>query len=217
MTVRNVVLVVVDPLRRDRVGVLDADRGLTPTVDRLADDGTVFENAFAATNATDPSMTSIHTGRDPAAVVRHHGPYVTDEEKRRAEAIRSLPERVQEQSVTTMATGRLLSRWHKSGFDHYPESALSRNRRRRLGQHLERIHPGLRSVARWLYETLSSEGSDADWSDAVDTLLSTVDDGPFYGLVHLIDTYGPYDPDPSLVEDLLNRYDYSQRDLKTFL
>jgi arylsulfatase A-like enzyme len=78
---------------------------LTPNIDQLAADGTVFTHAFTCTNTTDPSITSIHTGRDPESVVRHHGPFVTDAEKRRAEAAPTVPEQLQEAGYLTAVEG----------------------------------------------------------------------------------------------------------------
>jgi arylsulfatase A-like enzyme len=52
----RVATVVIDPFRRDRVGAVTGGKALTPNVDALARDGTVFENAFSATNGTDRSI-----------------------------------------------------------------------------------------------------------------------------------------------------------------
>jgi len=175
---RNIIVVVIDALRADRVGALSDGKSLTPNIDELAGQGVVFENAFACTNATDPSITTIHTGRDPSTVVKHHGPYVTDPEKRRAETVDKVPAILDSAGITTVATGRLLSRWHNSGFDRYPEPLLNRHRRRAIGEKLETIHPTVRSVAGGIYEWLSG-GTTGSETDAVDDFFEMVDAGPF--------------------------------------
>jgi len=74
-----VVVVVVDTLRWDSLGVYGNTRRLTPTMDRLAENGgVVFEHAYAASNHTYPSVASIMTGTYPT---RHGfwGPYVRPE------------------------------------------------------------------------------------------------------------------------------------------
>jgi hypothetical protein len=43
----SVVLITVDTLRADHVGVLGAEAGRTPALDRFARDATVYENAVA--------------------------------------------------------------------------------------------------------------------------------------------------------------------------
>jgi arylsulfatase A-like enzyme len=62
----NVLLVVVDTLRADRLGAYGNDRGLTPFLDQLAKKGVVFRNAYAASSWTVPSVASIFTSRFPS-------------------------------------------------------------------------------------------------------------------------------------------------------
>jgi arylsulfatase A-like enzyme len=60
----NVILIVVDTLRADRVGAYGGPRGLTPTLDRFVQDGaTVFTNAYAQASSTSPSIASLLTSR----------------------------------------------------------------------------------------------------------------------------------------------------------
>src|ERR1700749_1236448 len=65
----NVLLVTIDTLRRDRVGVYGNRNGLKPTIDRGAAQGIVYLHAYAHAPMTLPSHTSILTGLTP----RHHG------------------------------------------------------------------------------------------------------------------------------------------------
>jgi len=46
----NLLLVVVDTLRADRLGAYGSTRGLTPFLDELAARGVVFENAYATSS-----------------------------------------------------------------------------------------------------------------------------------------------------------------------
>ena len=64
----SVLLVVVDTLRADYLPVYGSTWGRTPSLDRLAADGVVFERAVAAAAATVPSHASIFTSR----FVRQH-------------------------------------------------------------------------------------------------------------------------------------------------
>jgi arylsulfatase A-like enzyme/Tfp pilus assembly protein PilF len=61
----NVLLVTIDTLRADHVGVYGYDRASTPHLDALARRGTRFENALAAVPLTGPSHATIFTGRYP--------------------------------------------------------------------------------------------------------------------------------------------------------
>lgn len=62
----NVLLVVVDALRADRLGAYGATTGLTPNIDRLAAEGIVFEQAFAHASWTRPAMASLLTSSPPS-------------------------------------------------------------------------------------------------------------------------------------------------------
>ena len=62
-----VVLIVVDTLRADHLGLLGHDRPTSPRLDAWARSGHVFERAFAPSPWTLPSMGSLLTGRWPAA------------------------------------------------------------------------------------------------------------------------------------------------------
>lgn len=61
----NLLLVTIDTLRVDRLGCYGSEAGLTPTLDRLAREGVLFERAFAHAPLTLPSHTSIFTGQYP--------------------------------------------------------------------------------------------------------------------------------------------------------
>jgi arylsulfatase A-like enzyme len=60
-----VLLVVLDTLRADRLGAYGSTRGLTPFLDELAAQGVVFENAYATSSWTSPSIASLFTSRHP--------------------------------------------------------------------------------------------------------------------------------------------------------
>jgi len=51
----NMVVVSVDSLRADRLGVYGAERGVTPNLDRFAEDATVFQEAVAQDTWTLPT------------------------------------------------------------------------------------------------------------------------------------------------------------------
>ena len=65
----NLVLIVIDTLRRDRLSTYGYDRPTAPNLDRLAARGTVFESAYATASWTWPSTASLLTGLQ----VREHG------------------------------------------------------------------------------------------------------------------------------------------------
>ena len=60
-----IVLISIDTLRADRVGAYGYGAARTPTLDALAADGVLFENAYAHSPQTLPSHTSMLSGRLP--------------------------------------------------------------------------------------------------------------------------------------------------------
>jgi arylsulfatase A-like enzyme len=65
----SVVLVVIDTLRADRMGLYGHGRPTTPELERIAERSVVFDRAYAASSWTLPSIASIFTGLRP----RNHG------------------------------------------------------------------------------------------------------------------------------------------------
>ncbi len=64
---RNIVLVTYDSLRADHCGFMGYDRATTPTLDSMAAEGVVYENAIASGVPTIASMTAVMTGRHSLA------------------------------------------------------------------------------------------------------------------------------------------------------
>ncbi len=62
---KNVVLVTLDALRKDRIGIYNPEKELTPYIDRLAEKSVIFENCFTVSNTSAPSHTSILSGCYP--------------------------------------------------------------------------------------------------------------------------------------------------------
>jgi arylsulfatase A-like enzyme len=62
----TLVLVSIDCLRADHVGVYGYSRPTTPNIDALAEEATLFENAFATASWTLPSHMSMLTGLPPS-------------------------------------------------------------------------------------------------------------------------------------------------------
>ena len=63
--VRRIILLTVDTLRRDALSCY-AGRTVTPNIDRLAEDGILFENAYAPAPWTQPSFATILSGLSPS-------------------------------------------------------------------------------------------------------------------------------------------------------
>ena len=63
----NLLIVLMDTLRPDRLGCYGHERDTSPTIDSLASSGVLFERAFATSDYTQASTASLFTGRYPLA------------------------------------------------------------------------------------------------------------------------------------------------------
>jgi len=203
----NLVLVSIDSLRADHCGFLGDDRGLTPTMDELADDGVTFETAIAPGPQTFSSM--------PAVFTSHHRPTGDLETypgetnwKRRLAAIDghlrrhpSLPERLTELGYSTAGFSPNLWASAASGFDRgfdYFADLAGEPADSRLHTLLSRT-PGVDETSKPVELTLDMLSGNSfftrwqqfyDELDAVRRRLSE----PYFLWVFLLDTHFPFLP-----------------------
>jgi arylsulfatase A-like enzyme/Flp pilus assembly protein TadD len=88
---RSLILVTLDTTRADRIGAFGGTAVPTPTLDRLAREGTIAVDALSQVPLTLPSHATILTGRYPASHgVRHNGIYrLREEEETLAEKLKA--------------------------------------------------------------------------------------------------------------------------------
>lgn len=162
----DVLLMVIDTLRADRLGCYGYERGTTPTIDALAARGAVFRRASAQAPWTLPSMTSIMTGR-----------YLTahrDMPDPKAPTLAETFKAAGYATVGVVANGLLLGdAGFGRGFDHYllKESKDEERRKARF-----------EDLLGWLEEPLAEA-------------LETDESGerkPLFVYVHAIDPHTPY-------------------------
>ncbi len=113
----NLILVIVDALRADRLGCYGYERSRTPFLDSLAERGTVFRRAYAAAPWTNPSIASLRTSRYPS----QHG--VRGLAEPLPDTERTLTERLHEYGYATggFSANALLARelGYAQGYDAY--------------------------------------------------------------------------------------------------
>jgi arylsulfatase A-like enzyme len=114
----NVLLIVVDSLRPDALGAYGSHRADTPTLDALAEQGVLFEQAVAQSNWSRAALASILCSQLPSA----HG--VVDRRDRLEEPAVSLAELLRDHGMVTGALVNhpdLVRRFGlQQGFDWYP-------------------------------------------------------------------------------------------------
>lgn len=112
----NFVVVVVDDLRWDELGIADHPYLETPHIDQLARDGARFSNAFHAVPLCSPNRASILTGQYPS----RHGIIDNVARNRMSHRLQTFPQALQASGYATAFFGK----WHmgndptpRPGFD----------------------------------------------------------------------------------------------------
>jgi len=171
----SVVLITLDTTRADRMGFLGSDRGLTPNLDALAHQATVFTRAYSHVPLTTPSHATILTATYPQF---NHVNYMGDA---LGKSLPFLPEILHRSGYKTAAfVGALvldpekLAPGFDRGFDVY-----------NAGFH--RCRPGEDN-----YKCLERRGEEV--LKRATTWLSKRAAGPFFLWIHLYDPHDPYTP-----------------------
>lgn len=64
---KNVLILMIDTLRKDHVGVYGYPRNVTPNLDYLAGSGVVFDRAYSTSSWTHPAIASLFTSQYPSS------------------------------------------------------------------------------------------------------------------------------------------------------
>lgn len=171
-TAQSVVLITIDTLRADRLGVYGATDVATPNIDRLAREGAFARHATAHVPLTRPSHVSMFTGLYPA----EHG--IRDNvSPALAPDVPLLAERFKAHGHSTAAFVSSVVLTRQSGlgrgFDHYSD-------RFELGE----------DDARFL-NTIQKRGDEVAAEAAA---WMRKQQGRFFAWVHLYDPHDPYEP-----------------------
>ena len=114
----NIIVVVVDDLRWDELGIAGHAYLETPNIDRLAHEGAMFTSAFHAVPLCSPNRASILTGQYPS----RHGIIDNVARNRASHHLRTFPQALQKAGYETAFLGK----WHmgndstpRPGFDYW--------------------------------------------------------------------------------------------------
>jgi arylsulfatase A-like enzyme/Flp pilus assembly protein TadD len=193
----NVLLITIDTLRPDHLHCYGYSRIETPTLDRIAQNGVLFEKGVTQTPLTPPSHASIFTGLNPPAhKVRNTGGFVL------SPSTPTLASLLQQKGWDTAAFISSAVLKKRFGFDH--GFAVYDDRMPQLGSAQEFLEDAERRAG-----------------DTVDRAVQWLDgrgDKPFFLWVHLYDPHVPYDPPSPFREQYKDRpYDgeiaYADREL----
>ena len=176
----NVLLIVVDTLRADRMSAYGYSRETTPVLTALAEEGVLASDVTAQASWTLPSMVSLMQGR-----------YVTSYRDMFFKSVPTLAESFRDAGYRTLGVvgNGLLSA--ETGFDRGFEYYESR---------YEGDKPGRRPVAARDGDQLLE-----DAAEPLERLMDLDEDGdrvPFFAYLHFMDPHGPYLSYPEFSEAL---------------
>jgi arylsulfatase A-like enzyme len=198
VTESNILLVVLDAVRKDHLPPYGYEEGSTPTLDRLADVSTRYEEAIAPAPWTPPSHASMFTGRYPS----HHGVF-----GRQPQYGTSQPHIAEELSAAGYSTLGFSNSYHTSkargfdrGFDFYHDI---RDLPHVRGKWFEPSIPFAKLVVNHY-----RDGHDIA-SFQLDKFERTLgaDHEPFFGFINLNSAHSPYNPPEKFKREFEDRFD----------
>lgn len=116
----NIIFIVIDALRPGNLGCYGYTKPISQNIDKLSEEGLLFKHAYSCTNATDPSLTSIFSGKfcRSHGIMKHGASLQSDEVQAFLKSTRTLPEILKLNGYRTYAID-WLGRWHAKGYDYY--------------------------------------------------------------------------------------------------
>jgi len=176
----NVILITVDTLRADHVGVYNKnEESITPNIDRLAYEGVVFEHCIAHTPLTLPSHVSILSGTYPLYhQVKDNGSFIVPDE------LKFISEIFKENNYSTsafIAAFVLHSKWGLAqGFDTYSDDFdLSLYKTVSLSKIEFKAEKVFNNAKKWIKENKKNK---------------------FFSWIHLYDPHYPYSPPSPFID-----------------
>lgn len=173
--IEHVLLITVDTLRADRLGIYGSDRQLTPRLDALAEQSIVFESAYAAAPFTLPSLASLFTGRYPSELgIDSNRSAIPDDVKTLAEALQDRGWKTAAVVSNFILRGKT---GLATGFDHYDDTMRQAE------------------AVRGFPERIAANTTDAALRTGADLMKSVRDaSSSWFMWVHYQDPHGPYTP-----------------------
>ncbi len=186
--VTPVILITLDTLRADHLGVYGYGRETSPNIDRFAKDGVLWENAIVQVPLTRPSHFSILSGRYPSS----HG--LLDNFSATPENVPLLSNILGVNGYETAAfvsAAVLNSSFNtKLGFQVYSDRIENV-----VFDNSFLLVFSLRKIE--VISRIKAENSASETNKKVFTWLKENEKGPFFMWVHYFDPHTPYSPDPS--------------------
>jgi len=168
----NLLIITLDTTRDDHIGAYGYEKAITPNLDKLAKEGTLFENCYSPVPLTLPAHSSLFTGRYPLGhKVRNNGSYFLQEDHT------TLAEKFKTagyQTYAVISSYVLMSKFGlNQGFDFYDDSL---------------------NVAKLVHDYNSEIKADLVYNKFYEWFSNREKDKKFFAWVHFYDPHRPYEP-----------------------
>lgn len=202
---KNIIIVVIDALRARNLGCYGYSMKTSPNIDKLAKEGVLFEDAYCCINTTDPSLTTMFSGKYPTSHgIINHGPKITEEEIREfnRKGIILLPEILKSRGYTTVAID-WLRRWHRRGYIQY--GVINYKYPTFLFPFLRILFPFLRKRRSFKIRKPTEDARTI--SDQAINIIRKNRKKKFFLFIHYWDTHTCYNPPKGYVEKFRQKKD----------
>jgi len=207
----NVLFIVIDAVRSDSLGCYGHSQSISPTIDKIARNGVLFKNAFCSINCTEPSLTSMFSGRYPASTGFYkHGERVLKSDVQKLDDLDFLPEILHSLNYKTMAVD-WLGRWHSRGYDYYSGGLKGQIRwslKKYMAKFPQLAIKFIRSLSK--QKTIRPDNASRVTNRALKLIENNQNDNWFLFL-HYWDTHTPYrPPNKHINKDYLNVREFEE-------
>lgn len=196
----NIMIIIVDALRARNLGAYGYDKPTSPNIDEIANDGILFKNAFSCANCTDPSLTTILSGKHPLnhGVVGHGTPeWEENYRKFKRGGTSLLHQNLSDEYNTYLFDLGIIGPWLREGWiKEKEERARIKRFRTWIGNFLRNFKPLWRFSQKAYRKIFGFPDPRISADELTDSVISTLEGAePFFAMVHYWDGgHVPYTP-----------------------
>lgn len=194
----NIILIISDALRPRDMSLYGRKERYDSRLAKMAEEMLVFENNFSASNGSDPSVTSLFSGKYPATSgFIHQHPFMRQEEiEKLKKNVFWLPLYLQKNGYSTFSATPL-HMWFKKGFDFFTDKESLKSGRFLDKPFVKRI---LLALPNWAYvlgkKVVKVRASPQFYGSpqVINLAIKKINEAkdPFFLFMHLVDTHYPY-------------------------
>jgi len=218
MTKKNIIFILIDALRKDHLSTYGYPKKTTPNIDKIAEKSVIFNNAFSCINATDPSITSIFTGKYPHNHgINNHGYKITKKEINNFlnKKLPSLQSILKQNGYKTYGLD-WLGRWHKKGFDFYL-GISDRSKKKKIIDKINKFLAKITSIHKLItkayhsrifnpiFEKIQPYPNGKKLTDKALEIIKK-EKNPFFMFIHYWDVHAPYNcPNKKSIRNFIDK------------